>query len=90
VRHSRSANGGRITLAVSEPVSVIHFEVIDEGASTAPLVDDHAGEPVTEDDGRLNAIAIYDARRPELRLTLTPGAWLAAKAAIALGRFNHT
>jgi anti-sigma regulatory factor (Ser/Thr protein kinase) len=150
IRHSRSAKGGRITLAVARPADVIHIDVIDEGAETLPLVDDDAFvnalgdggrglalvktladgwgvhddpagrcvwfefrirdgleemlaqtatdptgyeflmvEPVAHDARRVRAVAIYDIRRPRLRLTLTPDAWSALRDGLTLGHFDH-
>lgn len=147
VRHSRSGNGGRVTLTVAEPVTVVRFAVIDEGAESVPVARDealegtlddggrglalvemvadgwgtHDGpagrrvwfelrapghlkaaspanakpttyeflviEPITGTDGHLTALSVYDARRPTVRLTLTPGTWLAAKTTLALARW---
>jgi Anti-sigma regulatory factor (Ser/Thr protein kinase) len=38
VRHSRSGQGGRITLHIAESDGVVHGDVIDAGAETVPRV----------------------------------------------------
>jgi len=47
VRHSRSGQGGRITLHIAESDGVVHGDVIDAGADTVPRVcknpDDEGG-----------------------------------------------